>query len=312
MILTVALLIIAGILCAWALAFAAAAMIPAKKTARPFIKALKAPMVIAHRGDSRKFTENTMPAFYAAREAVPGCMLETDVWQTKDLAAVLSHDGTLESGTGETIPIGAMDLEQAMGMDAGFHITHDSGRTFPFRGQGHRVATLEQALSAFPDALFSIDIKLNSMDFAGRVMDLIKSHGAFSRVIIGSFYRNVLRFIRSEYPEAATGFSSRETVLFYVMHRLRISGFFRCGGDVMMIPEFSDTEQPEYLGSNSDQGFRVVSQSFIRDAHRAGYPVCVWTINREENMRRLVMWGADGIITDYPARLSRVISNMRV
>ena len=52
---------------------------------------------------------------------------------------------------------------------------------------------------------------------------------------------------------------------------------------------------PEVAGS-----IRVVSPRFVRSAHRAGAVVQVWTVDRAEDMRRLLQWGVDGIITDRP------------
>jgi glycerophosphoryl diester phosphodiesterase len=51
-----------------------------------------------------------------------------------------------------------------------------------------------------------------------------------------------------------------------------------------------------------------VTPRFIRAAHRASIPVQVWTVNREEDMRRLLDWGVDGIQTDRPDILSAVLT----
>jgi glycerophosphoryl diester phosphodiesterase len=44
----------------------------------------------------------------------------------------------------------------------------------------------------------------------------------------------------------------------------------------------------------------------IRASHRAGCPIQVWTVNEEADMRRLLDWGVDGLITDHPAHAARV------
>jgi len=50
----------------------------------------------------------------------------------------------------------------------------------------------------------------------------------------------------------------------------------------------------------------LVNERFIKDAHRAGMPVHVWTIDEESEMDRLLDLGVDGIMTDHPELLRRV------
>jgi glycerophosphoryl diester phosphodiesterase len=47
-------------------------------------------------------------------------------------------------------------------------------------------------------------------------------------------------------------------------------------------------------------GTRVVSPRFIRQAHRRGCVLHVWTVNTREDVARLQAWGVDGVITDRP------------
>ena len=48
------------------------------------------------------------------------------------------------------------------------------------------------------------------------------------------------------------------------------------------------------------ENVRVLTRRFVQAAHRAGVPVQVWVIDRPEDIRRLLDWGVDGIITDRP------------
>jgi glycerophosphoryl diester phosphodiesterase len=45
---------------------------------------------------------------------------------------------------------------------------------------------------------------------------------------------------------------------------------------------------------------RVVSPNFLRHVHREGHVVQVWVVNLREDVRRLLDWGVDGIISDVP------------
>ena len=57
-------------------------------------------------------------------------------------------------------------------------------------------------------------------------------------------------------------------------------------------------------------GHRIVSPRFIRHAHRAGLKVQVWTVDEEADMRRLLEWGVDGLISNRPDVAVRVRHEM--
>ena len=59
---------------------------------------------------------------------------------------------------------------------------------------------------------------------------------------------------------------------------------------------------PEYTGM-----LRIVSPRFIRDAHGAGLKVQVWTVDEEADMRRLLQWGVDGLISNRPELAVKVV-----
>ena len=72
----------------------------------------------------------------------------------------------------------------------------------------------------------------------------------------------------------------------------------RCAGAAMLVPEIAGGRSYEYIGRGATGGVRVITRRLIRAAHRRGIPVLAWTINRPDNMRRLIEWGIDGIVTD--------------
>jgi glycerophosphoryl diester phosphodiesterase len=60
-------------------------------------------------------------------------------------------------------------------------------------------------------------------------------------------------------------------------------------------------------GTETYRGLRVVKPGFVRAAHEQGLRVDVWTIDSEPDMRRLLGYGADGIMTGRPDVLARVL-----
>ena len=52
--------------------------------------------------------------------------------------------------------------------------------------------------------------------------------------------------------------------------------------------------------------FRDLNQTDLKDAQLLGLKVIPWTVNDEVEMRKLIAWGVDGLISDYPDLLLRV------
>jgi glycerophosphoryl diester phosphodiesterase len=266
----------------------------------------------AHRGASRQLPENTIEAFRRALEILPGCMLEIDVHRTSDGRIVVLHDDLLEAKTDGAGPVGARTLNEIRGLDAGHRITFDGGKTYPFRGRGFKIPILDEVLEAFPDSALSVDVKDDDPRAAELAVSAVTGKGAADRVVISSFHSRIIRYVRARHPRVSTSFSQADIMRFLLLQKTRLSRFYPRKGTIMFIPEFTDSENPEYLEELPHQGMRVISPGLVRAAHRKGIPVMAWTINRIENMRRLISWGADGIITDYPDLLKQVMEELGI
>ena len=60
-----------------------------------------------------------------------------------------------------------------------------------------------------------------------------------------------------------------------------------------------------------EMGLTLATESLIKAAHEHNIAVQYWTINDEDEMRRLIEMGADGIMTDYPHRLKAIYDSMK-
>ena len=103
------------------------------------------PKVVAHRGDSAHFPENTLHAFESAY-AMGVDVIETDVHLSKDGEVVIWHDPTLDRNTNGSGMIEEHTLAELKKLDAGYTFTKDGGKTFPFRAQGVQLCTLRPKL----------------------------------------------------------------------------------------------------------------------------------------------------------------------
>lgn len=235
-------------------------------------------VVYAHRGGSKLRPENTLLAFdHGLSLGADG--LEFDVHLSRDGVVVVHHDRTLERTTNGRGPLAALTADELGRLDAGAHVPG-------FAGAAGGVPTLRDVLRRYPSALMIIELKLNEPELAHKTIDEVRAAGAVDRVALGSFGTRVLRAARAYEPRIATGSSREETRLFLYRSWVRWP---------VRRPPYREFQVPELAGST-----RVVSPRFVRYAHEAGCPVKVWTVDEEADMRRLLSWGVDAIISDRP------------
>lgn len=259
----------------------------------PFEGKGRRPLVMAHRGGAALWPENTLYAFERA-QSLGVDVIETDVQSTSDGVLVVMHDATVERTTDGSGPVNQMTLAQLKRLDAGYRWTPDGGRTFPLRGRGITVPTLEEVFKALPRMRFNIEPKQGAPSIIEPLCDLISKHGMTKTVVIGSFSEAILGEVRQKCPEVATSASPEEVRAFIVAQR---NGFK--GSENLRMQAF---QVPEYAG-----GLRVLTEGFVAAAHNRGVEVHAWTVNETEQMRRLLEMGVDGIMTDYPDRLLRLL-----
>jgi len=248
-----------------------------------------APLLIAHRGGAGLAPENTILAFERAVKWWGADILELDVQPTRDGGAVVFHDSTLERTTDGRGQVSAHSTDELRQMDAGYHFRDSEGGT-PFRNSGVGIATFAEVLERFPSLRINVEIKDARAQKA--VGNAIRAAGAERRVLIAAGQRSC----RSQFEayEGAVSASAGELRLFYAAFRLRTLTLLR--------PSYDALQMPERYG-----GLRVLTPSLIDAAHTMNLAVHVWTVDQEDDMRRLLDWGVDGIVTDRPDRLARVL-----
>lgn len=229
------------------------------------------PLVFAHRGGAALAPENTIDAFDNGL-ALGSDGIELDVRLSRDGAAVVHHDRTLERTTSLSGPVSARDTDELVRVN---------------------VPALRTVLARYPSSRVIIEIKETDLALARAVVDDVIAADAADRVCVGSFSRRPLREVRRLAPSLATS-AAREEVR-WALYRSW------CRWPVMKVP-YSGYQVPEVAGTT-----RVVSPRFVNDAHSAGLGVQVWTVNSEDDARRLLRWGVDALITDRPDLLVGIV-----
>jgi glycerophosphoryl diester phosphodiesterase len=235
------------------------------------------PLAIAHRGGAGLAQENTLVAFGLA-SALGLRYLETDIRVTSDGQLVCFHDDTLERVTSASGPIRSKTLREL--------------RTLRVNGI-EPIPTLDEALEAFPEQYFSVDLK-----DAAAIEPLVKSlrrKGVAQRVCIAGAWDGWLGHVRGEVPGVTTALGWQS-----------LTALLSCAQTGIRPPKALATapfaHMPVKLGRIPIFVERIVAMS-----HDVGVRVVTWTVDDPVIMRRLLDAGVDAIITDRPDVLREVL-----
>lgn len=242
--------------------------------------------LVAHRGASAEAPENTLPAFQRAADLGVDAF-ELDVRLTADGVVVVHHDPTLDRTTDLTGPLRARTLAELRTADAGFRFTLDAGASYPFRGRRVAIPTLDEVLVAFPDLPVLVELK----EVAGqeRVREVIVQHQAEARCVVASEHHDALASFRD--GRFLVG-ASRKDILRLV------------AGSAVGLPP----RKVAYRALSVPERHHIIpvaTQRFIADAHGLGCPVHIWTVDDPARAAGLRARGANGILTNDPARLAK-------
>lgn len=227
------------------------------------------PRVLAHRGLALEAPENTLLAFSKAA-AAGASYVETDVHVSHDGEAVVAHDPDLRRVAGRRVRVAQLTLDELRRINLG-------------HGQGY--CSLEEALDAFPDLRFNIDLKVEGA--LAPTVAALRRTGAASRALLTSFSDARRRRAARLAVDAVTS-AGRAGVI-----RALLAAPF--GPAVMgrAVRGAAALQVPERVGP-----LRIVTRSFVERAHGAGLEVHVWTVNDPADMSRLLDAGVDGLVTD--------------
>jgi glycerophosphoryl diester phosphodiesterase len=239
----------------------------------PFLRH-QGPVPYVHRGGPVGTVENTMAAFGRAH-AMGFRYFETDVHATSDGVLVAFHDRTLRRVAGERSAIETMSASEVRAVRLG----------------GERIPFLADLIGAFPDVRFNIDPK---HDAAARPLaTLLRDLGVLERVCVASFSDRRLSYLRVALgEEVCTAAGPREVA--------RTRAAASTGRSVQLVADV--LQVPRGAGPLS-----LVNRAFVDTAHAAQVPVHVWTVNEERTMRQLLDLGVDGLMSDDPDLLRRVL-----
>jgi len=257
------------------------------------------PLLMSHRGGAGIYPENTVYAFEQSVLNYRADVVELDIHAAGDGELVVIHDDTVDRTTDGTGRIDRMGIDEIRELDAGYRFTSDGGRSYPYRGKGFRVPTLREVFEAFRsnDAGINIDIKRSSPNIEQKLYNLITGMGMTKRVLVNSGHPLVMaRFRKINRQGVLTGTGSLQAAAAYALNVIGLPGLFNTKDYALQVPLI-------FHGA-----LRVVTPSFAKLCRDKGIKLHVWTINEVSGMQHLIDMGVDGIITDYPDRLRRLLT----
>ncbi len=244
------------------------------------------PWAIAHQGGGKLWPENTLYAFAKAEELGVD-VLEMDLRATVDGEIVVMHDASVDRTTDGSGRVDQMALAEIRELDAG-DVKDASGQSL-HRGQGLTVPTLVEVLSRFSTARLILEMKEFTPALAVELCRVLTTREAEERVLIASFAHDSMSAFRQSCPTVATSATMREGLRLNLLNRMRLASLFRSPAVALQIP------------------VAYAEPRLLELADAFNVKVQVWTINDEAVMKRLLDMGVQGIMTDYPDRLLRVM-----
>ena len=282
--------------------------------------------IYGHRGARGVLPENTLESFkYLFENNIRA--YETDILITKDLIPVITHDFKLDPSytkdnngdwiEDENIKIIDLTYEEILKYEVGtLNKLSRYGRKFINQKSldNQKIPKLSDLLKLssdndFDDLLINLEIKSTPIEegltpspeeMVKIVIDEVSRSNLSDKIIYSSFDWRVLREIKERDPKIPRAHltSGAKGKIYDKSPWLDFT------------PLHSEVELPKLIkalgGSAWHPNYKDVNKEVIKISRNEGLPVNVWTVNREQDMLRMIDYGVDGIMTDYPLKLKEL------
>lgn len=240
------------------------------------------PLVIGHRGSPAHAPENTLASFELAVTEKADA-IEFDVKLSADGQVVIIHDSSVDRTTNGKGPVSKLDLAALKKLDAG---TKFSGSF-----TGERIPSLLEVFERFgSQILMNIELTNYSTpfdDLVAKVIELVKAYKLENRIIFSSFLSKNLKIAQKLLPEVPCGLLVYSGLLGAFPRKFGWQKRFQA-----LHPYLTD-----------------VNQDLVNQVHAAGKRIHVWTVNGQKDLERMLALKVDGIFTDDPGQLRRLMED---
>jgi glycerophosphoryl diester phosphodiesterase len=267
------------------------------------LQRLKPPVHVSHRGGrhAQFGPENTL---YSYRKSVLECktqVLEIDLWLSKDGHIMLYHDSDISTNTNGSGCINDKTLEELQQYDAAWRFSSDDGKTYPLRGQGYTIPTLNQVLDEFIpvlDLVFFFDFKDDKP--INLALETISKKNLQNRVIFGAVEPEINQILRKKKPKnvpLAADFATMKQI-----HGCYVNGTL---ANLQI--------EHEIVGFMVDNTLlSLLNEQLFQEFHKKGKWIALFgpALNNEDIIRRVVSLDTDLILSDRPDLLRSVLDSL--
>lgn len=241
-------------------------------------------LTIAHRGASAYAPENTLVSVRTAIEM--RCDLaEVDVQRTRDGVLVLIHDTDLARTTGLRRSVADVSFADLLRLEAGSWFSPEYA--------GEPIPTLEQALDVLDGTgtglLLEVKHPARHPGIAADIARTLRARRGYvesGQCIVQSFDHTVMQDLARLMPDVPIGLIGHPP-----LRRLPA------------LATWATHVNPRH---------RRATAEYVDAVHAAGLSCLLWTVDHEPDLRRALSLGVDGVITNRPDLLQRVMSEQLV
>jgi glycerophosphoryl diester phosphodiesterase len=294
--------------------------------------------IYGHRGARGDLPENTLESFkYLFDNAINA--YETDILISKDLVPVITHDFRLDPSLtkdkegnwikDENIKIFDLTYDEISNFDVGSlnKLTRYGRRFVNQRSlENQKIPKLSELLelsskNVLQNLLINLEIKStpdeknltpDPKDLVQIVLNEINNSNLKEKIIISSFDWRILREVKKQSPEIP-----RAYLTFQQEKGMKIKKtIYSKSPWIDHIPLTIVYDLPKIIkelgGSAWHPYYKDINKKAVKDAHDNNLPVNVWTVNDEDDMLKMIEYGVDGIMTDYPLTLKNLCEKRNI
>jgi glycerophosphoryl diester phosphodiesterase len=269
------------------------------------------PLIYAHRGGAGLFPEHTMAAYNNALK-LGADALDADVQMTADKQIIVHHDPQLNTDltrdlrgnwVQDNLTIKDLNFLDLKNFLIG-HTNHNSKyikNIFPAQqdGNNEKILSLDEFITNTqnnPHIIYQIEIKSDKklyprdqdyQEFVENILAVLKKHNVVARTQLQSFDLRSLLYAKQIEPAVQTSYVTQRPILLDLANPENMA---RVG---------IDNWCPHYVS---------LSAKKVKLAHELGLKVIPWTIDDEYHMQQAIALGVDGIITNRPDLLQKILS----
>ncbi|EJP98476.1 glycerophosphodiester phosphodiesterase [Bacillus mycoides] len=243
---------------------------------------------IAHRGASAYAPEHTIEA-YKLGQQLNGDYIEIDLQMTKDGRLIAMHDETLDRTTNGTGLVRNHTLTEIKQLDAGSFFNEKYPDLAKEEFKNAKVPTLEEIIETFGhNANYYIETK-SPDEYPGmeeKLLEIINRYQINDKAIIQSFSEESLRKIHN--------LNANIPLVQLLSYKKAVQ-----------LTELEIENYKKYcigLGMN----FKYIDAAYVKKIKKYGLEVHPFTVDNEKDMKKLLIWGVDGMFTNYPDRLHSI------